>query len=330
MALTTLDSTEFVGVEYDPDIIDAETVIGLLRAGQERAVLGAEEEDEDLEDDVPPEVAAMLDNGASQDEAIKILQKAFMEDGFLQDDLGGLMGGTPTEEDGASLFEEAVAEIKATPTIGEADPAIASQIIEDAGPAIRLEVAGTEAGVFFGTNLAFTMPAKTAKANDLDKFVLFIQTILDTMNMFFALLGLGKAAQRKWAITLAKKLGKAQKWLKEATKAFGHFSKAYGIYKGFRDGGASRKKAAVNSADAFASAFLGFSGVIFKRCLKVVRAILALVCRNWREVTKICLKLLAALAQWVGTAGAKLAKALIDVVLSGFALWEDVEAWQKV
>lgn len=330
MALTTLNSTEFVGVEYDPDIIDAETVIGLLQAGQERTVLGAEEDDDDLEDDVPPEVAAMLEDGASQDEAIAILHKAFLKDGFLQDDPGGLMGGTPTEEDGESLFDEIVAEIKATPEIGEADPAIATQIIEDAGPAIRLEVAGTEAGVFLGTNLAFTMPAATAKANNFDKFVLFIQTILDTMNMFFALLGLGKAAERKWAIALAKKLGKAQKWLKEATKAFGHFSKAYGKYKGFRDGGANRTTAAVDSASAFAGAFLKFSGVIFKRCLKVVRAILALVCRNWREVTKICLKLLAALAQWIGTAGAKLAKALLDVILAGFALWEDVEAWQKI
>ncbi len=75
MALTTLQSA-FGTVEYDPDVIDEDTVLGFLDAGQDRSVAGMEEEESDElpPDDLPPEVAAMLDNGADQDVAIEVLR----------------------------------------------------------------------------------------------------------------------------------------------------------------------------------------------------------------------------------------------------------------
>lgn len=330
MALTTLESA-FGTVEYDPDVIDEETVLGFLEAGQDRSVGGMEEEESDElpPDDLPPEVAAMLDNGATQDEAIEILRKAFEQDGFLQDDIPERELASMSSVESASLFEEAAAEIKAAPTLDEVDPAMAEETMRMAGPVLRFETVGTQAEVYLGDRLAFQMPVEAATATKLDKFVLFIQTVLDTINLFFALLGVGKAAERKWATKLSKKLGKSKEWLAIAKKAFGHFKQAYGVYKAKRDGGANTRKAALDTTGDFAGAFLGFAGVIFKKCLKIVKAVLGLIFGSWREIAKIVLKLLAALAQWVGVGWAKLAKAVIDAILAVIALWEDVEAWQR-
>lgn len=327
MALIALPSTTFTNVQYDPEVIEADTVLGFLQAGQEQSQLVPTE---DVPDDLPAEVIAMLESGATQSEAIDVLRKAFVEDGFLQDETFGFSDAPLTSVDAASLFEEAVAEIEATPALGQVDPAIAEANAKEFGGMVRFAEADGQAAVYIGDDLAFTLPLATAKSADLERFILFVQTVLDSVNLCFALLGVGAAAKRKWALDLTKKLGKAKSWVKEATKAFGYFKTAHLYYKGLRDGGKSRRDAAIDAADRFAGAFLGFAGLMFRRCLKIVRAVLGLVFGTWREAAKICLKLLAALAQWIGTAIAKFAKAVIDAIIAGLAIWDDIDAWEAL
>ncbi|MCI2400400.1 hypothetical protein [Aliiroseovarius subalbicans] len=324
MTLETLTAAPIDDVTYDPDLLHADTL---------RALLGAEiVAPEDFDSDLPEELAALLDTGGSADQAMAAIERAVLSGTFLDDrDELDAMGIDSRQ----ALWNDVREDVARAPVLGPVDPTIVAQNV-DTFQIFEIKETGDRMQLMINGAVAADMPLGKAKAKDIDKIIVFIQGILDSLSLAFALLGIGVAKGKTWAKNLADKLKRPKSWLSTARAAFGKFTKAYTAYKRYLAGSkeetakARKHDAAKKAMTLFADAFLGFVGVALKTAWRILKMVLTLVFGNIREVLRLLCQLAKAAIEWAGMGPAKVANAILDAILAAIAVWDDVVRWKEL
>jgi hypothetical protein len=324
MPLTELPSHTFSGAMYNPDLIHANTLNALLGEESEPA--------EKEESSLPQDLAELLDEGGTHEQAMAALEKAVLSGTFLDDD--DFVVKTNSENPQA-IWNDIKNDISNAPVLTRVDPKLVEQNV-DSFRIFEITEEDDRMHLFINGALAADLPLGAISKTDFEKIIVFIQGVLDSISLAFALLGIGVAKGKTWATDLADNLKRPKSWLSTAKSAFGKFTSAYAKYKRYlADSPEETKKArkqdaATKAMDLFASAYLGFVGVILKTAWRIVKMVLTLIFGNIREVLRLLCQLTKAAIEWAGMGAAKLAFAIIDAILAAIAVWDDVAKWKEL
>lgn len=324
MPLKELPSRTFSGIKYNPDLIHANTLNALL-----------EEESEPIEKEessLPHELADLLDKGGTHEHAMAALEQAVLSGTFLDDDDVVFKSGA---ENPQTIWDDLKDDISSAPVLTEVDPKLVEQNVNSLHIFEITEEDG-QMHLFINGDLAADLPLGAISKTDFEKIIVFIQGVLDSISLAFALLGIGVAKGKTWAKDLADNLKRPKSWLSTAKSAFGKFTSAYAKYKRYladspeKTKAARKQDAAAKAMDLFASAYLGFVGVILKTAWRIVKMVLTLIFGNPREILRLLCQLTKAAIEWAGMGAAKLAFAIIDAILAAIAVWDDVVKWKAL
>lgn len=319
MALVELAGSPIEGLKYNSDMVDQEGA-ALFPA---QMTLTAPEGDNP--EDVAP-FAKFINSQASREDALTSMRALFVSGDFLSEEISAAQSELSAPIDLDALFDEIETEYLALPGLDNVDPALA-KANADAMALIEVVERDGETVVLIDGDVFLSMPTKAAKATPLDKFVHFIQTILDLLALCFALLGIPVARGSQVAKKISDKFKKFKKYLDEATKAFGHFTKAYNLYKAAKDAGKSKKQAFDAASEAFAVAFAAVASLVVNRCFKLVKAVVFSFFDGGKQAIKTLAQLGLAIIEWFGLAAYKMTKAILVAIDCAVSVLMDIDKW---
>lgn len=323
MALTALNHPDQQDIHFNPALLHKETLMSLLG--------DTPDETPTPDPEFPRELADLIDNGGTPEQAMDAIKSAVFSGVFL-DDTDPENALTVTDRE--ALWKEIETDIAKAPTLTKVNPAIVAENL-NTFQVFRLHEYGERLELYIHDEIAVDMPLGAINQNDFKKIIIFIQGILDTISLAFALLTVGVKKGKTWAKDLADKLSRPKNWLDRAKSAFGKFKKAYNAYERYLGNSPEETKkarktdAAIKAMSLFASAFLGFVGVVLKTAWRILRMLMILIFGNAREVLRLMCMLTKAAIEWI-KGPQKVAQAILDAVLAAIAVWDDVVQWNAL
>ncbi len=316
MTLISIEQSEFNNVQFDPDYFNAGDIQNILSP-----------DIEPTDDDgpaLPDDLAQLFETGGTRAEATAAVRNAFHAGIFDNDD---------PIPDRAAFFDNLLPEINGHPTPETFDAKLAEANMA-ALQLFKFTEDDTQAIVEADGKIILQIHLGKGKDNgkDFAKLVLFVQTVLDIIALGFALLNIGLQRGKSWAKTIAKKLGKAEKWFKKAKSAFGKFNGFYKKYKNLTqgDGKMTKREIFEKLGGAFGKAFLGFFGDVLKQSLKIVKELLSVIFGTWGDVVRFLIRVGIAIAEWLGYSLTQLGVVIVNALIAATHVLDDILAWRKM